>query len=87
MALNRARVAGDINVNLVTLDYLVPVEFFDSADPATVLWAETMSISAAATTTQLRNAVIDRGLQLRTGLANQAGARTAVPSGFTITVP
>lgn len=87
MALNRARVASDINVNLVTRDYLVPIEFFDATDPLTVLWAETMEISAGATTAQLQAAVIARGQQLRTGLANQAAARVAVPSGTTVTVP
>jgi hypothetical protein len=87
MALNRARVASDINVNLVTLDYLVPIEFFDNADPSTVLWAETIAISGGATTAQLQAAVIARGQQIRAGLTSQAGARTAVPSGTTVTVP
>lgn len=86
MALNRARVAKDIGINQ-DMGFQVTIEFFDSAVPGTVLWADTFSIPANATTTQLQAAVIARGQQVRTGLAALAAAQTAVPNQTVVTVP
>jgi hypothetical protein len=86
MALNRASVATDITI-ASDMSYQVQVNFFDSADPATILWAETMILPAGSTVAQLQAQVIARGQQVRTGLANQAAARAQVPAGTTVTVP
>jgi hypothetical protein len=86
MALNRARVVGDIDVTN-ELAYFLTVEFFDSAAPATVLWSEPMTVPIGATTAQLQAKVIERGQAVRAALATQAAARAAVPAGTTVTVP
>jgi hypothetical protein len=86
MALNRARVANPIGIS-VDLDYVVDVEFFDSADSNTVLWRESFEISRNATTAQLQAVVTTRGQEIRTAFAARDAARVAVPNGTTITVP
>lgn len=86
MALNRARVARDIGITQ-DMGYEVVIEFFDSAAPGTVLWAETFTVSANATTQQLQSVVVARGQQVRQGLANLAAAQLAVPNGTVVTVP
>ncbi len=86
MALNRARVREDIGLT-GGLSYLVLVDFFDSADPNTVLWTETFELPLTSTTTQLSNRVVERGQTIRAALAALAAARAAVPSGTTVTVP
>jgi hypothetical protein len=86
MALNRAKVATDITVG-ADMSYIVVIQFFDSVDPATILWEETMTLSAGSTVAQLQSQVVARGQVIRQGLANQAAARTQVPAGTTVTVP
>lgn len=86
MALNRARVAKDIGITN-SMDYLVVVEYFDSAAPSTVLWTETFQVSRNATTAQLQAIVTDRGQVVRAGLAGLAAAQAAVPNQTVVTVP
>jgi hypothetical protein len=86
VALNRAKVAADITVG-ADGTYFVIAAFFDIADPATILWEETMQMSAASTVPQLQARVIERGQTIRQYLANQASARAQVPLGTTVTVP
>ncbi len=86
MALNRARVAKDIGITQ-DMGYQVAIEYFDSVTPGTVLWSETFTVPASATTAQLQALVVARGQQVRTGLANLAAAQIAVPNQTVITVP
>jgi hypothetical protein len=86
VALNRARVADPIGVT-VDLQYVVSIEYFDSADSATVLWKESLIVPLGATTAQLQAQVVARGKDIRDAFAAQAAARIAVPQGTTVTVP
>lgn len=86
MALNRARVAKDIGITQ-EMGYQVVIEYFDSATPTVVLWSETFTVSANATTQQLQAVVVARGQQVRQGFANLAAAQLAVPNGTVVTVP
>lgn len=86
MALNRARVAKDIDITN-DMSYQVVVEYFDSANPGAVLWSETFTIPSNATVAQLEAQVVTRGQQVRVGLANLAAAKLAVPNGTVTTVP
>lgn len=86
MPLNRARVADPIGVT-TDLQYIVAVEFFDSADSATVLWREDIIVPLGATTAQLQAKVVARGQDIRAGFAARDAARVAVPQGTTVTVP
>lgn len=85
MALNRARVAKDIGLTNSGY-YLVIVEYFDSAVPATVLWSETFQLPRPATTQQLQDRVVQRGQEVRGMLSDLAAAQAAVPSGTVVTV-
>lgn len=87
MALNRARVTLPISVDDGLSVYVVVVEFFDSADSTTVLWAEQFRVPFGSTTGQLQALVVARGQTVRSGLATLAAAQTAVPQGTTIVVP
>jgi hypothetical protein len=86
MALNRARVTNPIGLS-PDLNYVVDVEFFDSVDPATVLWRESFTVPLGATTGQLQAVVVKRGQEIRAALAAQLAAQQAVPNGTTVTVP
>lgn len=97
MALNRASVSQAITVN-GDMSYAVTVAFWDSTDPSNsgvvppqlpvaVLWEETLTVPASATTAQLQAQVLSRAGVIKQGLANQAAARTAVPLGTAVTVP
>jgi hypothetical protein len=97
MALNRASVSQPITIN-ADMSYPVRVQFWDSTDPlnsgvvppalpVSVLWEETVTVPASATTTQLQAVVLARGSVIKQGLANQAAARTQVPLGTAITIP
>lgn len=86
MPINRAKTANDITVG-ADGTYFVVVDFFDVADPATILWEDAMQMPAGSTTGQLQARVVARGQELRQFLANQAGARTQIPVGTTVTVP
>lgn len=86
MALNRARVAKDIGITQ-SMDYQVVIEYFDSVVPGTVLWSETFTVPASATTAQLQAQVVARGQQVRAGLAALAAAQVAVPNQTVVTVP
>lgn len=85
MALNRARVSKDIGLTN-SGDYLVIVEYFDSAAPTVVLWAETFNISRGTSTTQLQALVVAKGQERRGWLSDLAAAQLAVPSGTVVTV-
>lgn len=85
MALNRARVAAPIDVT-TDLQYIVLIEFFDSADSATVLWKENVIVPLGATTAQLSAKVVDRGQKIRDAFAARDAARVVVPNGTTVTV-
>lgn len=86
MALNRAKVTKDIALTN-DMSFSVIVDYFDSAAPATILWSETFTVAANATTAQLQAQVVARGQAIRTGLAALAAAQTAVPVNTTVTVP
>lgn len=97
MALNRASVSKAITIN-ADMSYSVSVSYWDSADPANsavvppqlpvaVLLQETVTVPSGATTPQLQALVVARAQVVRTGLANQAAAQTAVPLGTAITIP
>jgi hypothetical protein len=97
MALNRASVSQPITIN-ADMSYPVRVQFWDSADPlnsgvvppalpVSVLWEETVTVPASATTAQLQAVVLARGSVIKQGLANQAAARAQVPLGTAITIP
>jgi hypothetical protein len=86
MALNRARVTNPIGLS-TDLNYVVDVEFFDSVDPATILWRESFTVPLGATTGQLQAVVVKRGQEIRAALAAQLAAQQAVPNGTTVTVP
>ena len=85
MALDRAKVSDDISLSN-NLYYIVPVQFFDSADPNTILWAETFVLPRPATVAQLQAQVVSRGRELRAAFADRDTARTAVPNGTTVTI-
>jgi hypothetical protein len=87
VALNRARVAQPLSVDDGLSVYVVVVEFFDSADPSTVMWAEQFRIPFGSTTAQLQALVIARGQTVRASLASLAAAQAAVPVNTTVTVP
>lgn len=90
MALNRAQVTNDISIEATSgngFNYVVQVSFFDSAAPTTILWTETFHLPIGSTTAQLQAAVVAKGNEVRTVLAQQAAARVAVPVNTTITVP
>lgn len=86
MALNRARVAKDIALTN-DLNYLVVIEYFDSADSATVLWTETFVVPLNATTAQLQAQVVARGQAVRSAQSSLAAAKIAVPNQTVVTVP
>lgn len=86
MAINRARVADDIGLS-GSLYLVVPVEYYDVADPVSVLWAETFTVPRGTTTAQLQAQVIARGQEVRSAYAARDAARSAVPIQTTITVP
>ncbi len=85
MALNRARVAADINLS-TNLWYVVDVEYFDSEAPQVVLWRETFTLPLTTTDTELGDRVVERGRTVREALAQLANARTVVPAGTTVPV-
>jgi hypothetical protein len=86
MAMNRARIARPIGLTDGGM-FQVVVEYFDAAAPAVVLWSETFQMPSNATTTDLRDKVIERGQALRPHLDAVAAAQAAVPQGTTITIP
>jgi hypothetical protein len=86
MALNRARVTAPIGLS-TDLNYVVDVEFFDSVDPAAVLWRESFTVPLGASPVQLQAVVVKRGKDIRDALAAQLAAQQAVPNGTTVTVP
>lgn len=86
MALNRARVALDIQLT-ADLNYSVQIDYFDIADPLTVLATETFVVPQNATTAQLQAQVVARGQALRTAFAALVAARVAVPNQFVVSVP
>jgi hypothetical protein len=86
MALNRARVTNPIGLS-TDLDYVVDVEFFDSVDPATILWRESFTVPLGASPVQLQAVVVKRGKDIRDAFAAQLAAQQAVPNGTTVTVP
>jgi hypothetical protein len=89
MALNRARVAKDLGIQSSAngFNFLVVIEYFDSAASGVTLWAETFTIPFGATTTQLQATVVARGQEVRAALATLASAQTSVPNQTVVTVP
>ena len=86
MALDRAKIKDDISLTS-SLYYLVVVDFFDSADPGTILWTEAFQLPRPATVQQLSDRVVTRGQELRAAFADRTAARNAVPVGTTVTIP
>lgn len=85
MALNRAKVATDIGIS-GSLAFVVSVDYFDNADPATVLWQEVFILPLTTSTAELQARVVERGQTIRQALAALAAARAAVPANTTVTV-
>lgn len=86
MALNRAKVSTDVGLS-GALNYVVSIDYFDSAAPTVVLWQEVFNLPSQTSTAQLQALVISRGQVIRDALAALAAARIAVPNGTTVTVP
>lgn len=85
MALNAARVSAPIEIT--ENQFSVPVEFYDSADAATVIWAETVKMTLDSSVAQLAARVTERGQAVRALLAKRDAARVAVPVSTSITIP
>lgn len=86
MALNRARVALDIQLT-ADLNYSVQIDYFDIADPLVVIVTEAFVVPLNATVGQLQAQVVARGQALRSAYASLAAARVAVPNQTVVTVP